>query len=79
MLRLNLPQRAKKRVLVWFRQPLVMLPQPNVVRLVDFMSDTSYGGRRFQTFNILDEGAREVLAVEVDTSLSADRVSRVLK
>jgi putative transposase len=56
-----------------------MLPQPNVVWPVDFMSDTSYGGRRFQAFNIPDEGAREVLAIEVDTSLPAEWVIRVLK
>jgi hypothetical protein len=33
-----------------------------------------YGGRRFRTFNILDEGVREVLAIEVDTSLPDERV-----
>lgn len=43
------------------------------------MSDTLHDGRRFRTFNILNEGVREVLAVKVDTSLSAERVSRVLK
>jgi transposase InsO family protein len=42
------------------------------------MSDTLYGGRRFRTLNILDEGVREGLAIEVDTSLSAARVIRVL-
>ncbi len=43
------------------------------------MNNTLYGGRRFRTFNILDEGAREVLAIEVDTSLPAERVIRVLE
>ncbi len=33
-----------------------------------------YGGRRFWTFNILDEGVREGLASEVDTSVPAERV-----
>jgi len=49
-----------------------------VVWAVDFMSDTLVGGRRFQTLNILDEGVREVIAIEVDTSLPAARVLRVL-
>ena len=43
------------------------------------MGDTLYGGRRFRTFNLLDEGVREVLAIEVDTSLPAERVIRVLE
>jgi putative transposase len=48
-----------KRLPVRFHQPLVVVPQPNVVWAVDFMSDTLYGGRRFRTLNILDEGVRE--------------------
>ena len=56
-----------------------MLPQSNAVWALDFMSDTLYGGRRFRTFNILDEGVREVLAIEVDTSLPAERAIRVLE
>lgn len=78
-LRLNLPRRAKKRLPLRLRQPLVVVPQPNVVWAVDFMSDTLYGGRRFRTLNVLDEGVREGLAIEVDTSLPAERVIRVLE
>ena len=77
-LRLNLPRRTKKRLLTRPAQPLVVLPHPNAVWALDFMSDTLYGGRRFRTLNILDEGVREVLAIEVDTSLPAERVLRVL-
>ena len=78
-LRLNLPRWTKKRVPARVVQPLDVIPQPNVVWAVDFMSNTLYGGRRFRTFNILDEGVREVLAIEVDTSLPAERVIRVLE
>ena len=77
-LRLNLPRCTKKRLLTRPAQPLVVRPQPNAIWALDFMSDTLYGGRRFRTFNILDEGVREVLAIEVDTSLPAERVLRVL-
>lgn len=38
-----------------------------------------YGGRRFRTLNILDESVREGLTIEVDTSLPAERVVRVLE
>jgi putative transposase len=76
--RLNLPRWTTKRFPVRLRQPLVVIPQPNGVWAVDSMSDTLYGGRRFRTFNIPDEGVREVLAMEVDTFLPAERVLRVL-
>ncbi len=46
---------------------------------MDFMSDTLYGRRRFRTLNILDEVVREGLAIEVDTSIPAERVIRVLE
>ena len=78
-LRLNLPRRTKKRLPLRLRQPLTVSPQPNAVWAVDFMSDTLYGGRRFRTLNILDEGVREGLAIEVDTSLPAERVIRTLE
>jgi len=58
---------------------LGVIPLPNVVWAVDFMSETLYGGRRFRTFNVLDVGVRERLAIEIDTSLPAERVIRVLE
>ena len=36
-------------------------------------------GRRFRTFNVVDDFNREVLAIEVDLSLPAPRVIRVLE
>ena len=72
-LRLNLPRRTKTRLPSRLCQPLTVVPQPNTVWAVDFMSDTLYGGRRFRTLNVLDEGVREGLAIEVDTSLPAER------
>jgi putative transposase len=45
---------------------------------LDFMSDSLWSGRRFRVLNVLDEGVREGLAIEVDTSLPAKRVVRVL-
>ena len=43
------------------------------------MHDTLYCGKRFRTLNVVDEGTRECLAIEVDTSLPAGRVVRVLE
>lgn len=42
------------------------------------MSDSLGSGRRFHTLNIVDDFNREVLAIKIDTSLSALRIVRVL-
>ena len=59
-------------------QPLAVPAAVNAVWSVDFMSDSLYDGRRFRTLNVLDEGVREALAIEIDTNLPARRVVRVL-
>jgi putative transposase len=46
---------------------------------MDFMSDTLRDGRRFRTFNVLEDFNREILAIEVDLNLPAARVIRVLE
>ncbi len=43
------------------------------------MSDALWGGRRFRTFNVVDDFNREALAIEVDLNLPAERVVRVLE
>lgn len=45
----------------------------------DFMSDALWCGRRFRTFNLVDDFNREVLVIEVDLNLPAHRVVRVLE
>jgi putative transposase len=69
-MKLNLPRRTKKR-LIRPMQPLDAPGLPNEIWSIDFMSDSLYQGRRFRTFNVLDEGVREALAIEIDTSLRA--------
>ena len=77
-MKLNLPRRTKRR-LIRPMQPLDAPLWPNEIWSLDFMSDSLYQGRRFRTLNILDEGVREALAIEIDTSLPAQRVVRVLQ
>lgn len=43
------------------------------------MSDGLTNGRKFRTFNVLDDFNREVLTIEVDTSLPSARVIRSLE
>lgn len=75
---LNHRRRTKKRLSDRPRQPLAVPAEPNRVWSLDFMHDTLYSGRRFRTLNVLDDGVREILAIDVDTSLPGERVVRVL-
>src|SRR5690606_15123829 len=46
---------------------------------MDFVHDTLSCGRRFRALSVIDMHSRECLAVEVDTSLTGERVVRVLE
>ncbi|HHR8338648.1 TPA: integrase core domain-containing protein [Salmonella enterica] len=45
---------------------------------VDFMHDALVCGRRFRTFNVVDDFNREALSIEINLNLPALRVVRVL-
>lgn len=77
-LKLNHVRRTKKRVLTRERIPLEAVPQLNDTWAMDFMGDTLYSARRYRIFNVLDEGNREALAIEIDVSLPSERVVAVL-
>jgi transposase InsO family protein len=53
--------------------------QSDLTWSLDFMSDSLSTGRAIRTLNILDDYNREALWIEVDTSLPAERVIRVLE
>jgi putative transposase len=72
-------RRSKKRIPIRFRRPVDTAPVPNMVWALDFMPDSLYVGRRFRMLTVLDEGVREGLDIEIDTSLTAERVIRVLE
>lgn len=76
---LNLPRRTKRKLPKRDPRPLDVKPVANSQWALDFMHDTLYCGKRFRTLNVIDEGTRECLAIEVDTSLPAERVIRVLE
>jgi putative transposase len=77
-LKLNQPRRTKRRLPKRSSLPVFVPVGPNEVWSADFMSDALYHGSRFRTFNIIDDFNREALAIEIDTSLRAERVIRVL-
>ena len=78
-LKLNVPRRAKRRIPQRLRQPLAAPAVLNGTWALDFMHDALYGGRRFRTLNVLDEGNRQGLAIEVGTSIPSTRVVRVME
>ena len=78
-LRLNLPRRTKRRVPQRAQYPLAAPPTLNHTWAVDFMSDTLYDGRQFRTLNVIDEGNREGLAIDVGMSLPSVRVIAMLE
>ncbi len=78
-LNLNQKRRAKKRLPKRVKMPLHVPQQPNQVWSADFMSDTLYAGKRFRTFNVIDDFNREVLKIEIDTSITGRRLIRVFE
>jgi putative transposase len=75
---LSVRRRKRKRVLLDRGKPRNVLSIPNQRWSMDFITDTTSTGQRFRTLVVLDEGTRECLACEVDTSLTGERVARVL-
>ncbi len=59
-------------------QPLCELTAPNQEWAMDFISDSLSTGQKCRILNILDQYTRESLAMEIDTSLPGERVTRVL-
>jgi putative transposase len=78
-LNLNQKRRAKKRLPKRIKRPLSVPQRPNQVWSADFMSDTLYTGKRFRTFNVIDDFNREALLIEIDTSLTSKRLIRVFE
>lgn len=78
-MKLNLRVKPKKRLPTREPKPLVQPEAANLSWSLDFMSDSLSSGRAFRTLNIIDDFNREGLWIEVDTSLPAERLVRVLE
>ncbi|TQF71266.1 IS3 family transposase [Pseudoalteromonas luteoviolacea] len=73
MLKLNFRRKGKRRL------PTRAPSKHNDSWSMDFVSDARNYGHRFRTLNVLDDYNRQALSIEVDTSLTAERVIRVLE
>lgn len=78
LLKLNFRRKGKQRLPV---RNQVLQATPEVLNQswsIDFMHDELVCGRRFRTFNVVDDFNREALAIEIDLNIPAQRVVRVL-
>lgn len=69
----------RKLVSAALREKPVTPDTPNRRWSMDFMRDALSDGRAFRTFNVLDDGSRESLAIDADFSLPAQRVVQTLE
>lgn len=77
-LKLNFRRKGKQRLTMRNPAPLVTPEHLNQSWSVDFMHDELVCGRRFRTFNVVDDFNREVLEIEIDLNIPAQRVVQVL-
>ena len=78
-LKLNMRRKCKRRLPNRNPAPLSVPDSINQCWSADFMSDALWHGQRFRTFNLVDDFNREGLSIEVDLSLPAQRIIRVLE
>ena len=78
-MKLNLRRAAKRRLPKRIRVPLYVPRLPDSVWSADFMSDALACGRAFRTFNIIDDFNRELVHMEVDTSITSARLVRIFE
>jgi putative transposase len=75
---LQVRKRVKRRVALGRGDVPPPVSMPNQRWSLDFVHDTLQNARRLRTLNVVDDFTREALAIEVDTSISGARVTRVL-
>lgn len=78
-MKLNLRRAARRRLPKRERVPLYVPRLPDTVWSADFMSDALVCGKRFRTFNVVDDFNREVLHIEIDTSITSPRLIRIFE
>ena len=71
-------RRRERKRLARDRVGMPVLTRPNQEWSIDFVTDALANGRAIRSLTVLDDFTKEAPAIEVDTSLSGLRVTRVL-
>jgi len=75
---LQVTQRKRKRTAKWRGEKPNAPDRINARWSMDFVHDATSDGRKLRLLNILDDCTRRCLRIEVDTSVSGERVTRTL-
>ena len=73
-MKLNIRRRSKKRYRPKAPETLVQPIRPSQAWSINFMSDCLSDGRALRTLNVIDDYNREALCIDIDFSLTAERI-----
>lgn len=79
LLGMNRRRKVRRRLPSRIKEPLLIPEKPLKTWSLDFMSDVLTNKRKFRTLNIIDDFNRQAIAIEVDHSMPANRVTYLLE